>query len=184
MALPGVIEVGDQDQDLADRSALETAMMVSIVRSLEELRLSRQAEGKTIATVLVGFLDRIEVLAGSAETEAALQPGMIKARFERRLAELLNESTAVERILQEAAAMAMKADVREEIDRLVSHIGAGRALIAQGGASGRRLDFLTQEFMREANTLCSKSATAPLTNIGLELKATIDQFREQVQNVE
>ena len=119
-----------------------------------------------------------------AETEAAQQPGLIKARFERRLAELLGEAVDPERIVQEAAAMALKADVREEIDRLMSHVGAGRELIAQEGANGRRLDFLIQEFMREANTLCSKSAAAALTTVGLELKATIDQFREQVQNVE
>jgi uncharacterized protein (TIGR00255 family) len=184
LALPGVLETVDQDQDPVDRGALESAMMVSIGRSLDELKLSRQTEGVAIAALLFGFLDRIESLARSAETEAALQPGLIKTRFERRLIELLSEAASAERIVQEAAVMAIKADVREEIDRLASHIGAARALIEQGGASGRRLDFLTQEFMREANTLCSKSASSPLTTLGLELKATIDQFREQVQNVE
>jgi uncharacterized protein (TIGR00255 family) len=110
---------------------------------------------------------------------------VLKERFARRLTELLGERTDLEeRIVQEAAALASRADVREELDRLVSHVQAARALLDQEGPAGRRLDFLTQEFMREANTLCSKSATTALTAIGLELKATIDQFREQVQNVE
>ena len=110
----------------------------------------------------------------------------MRDRFEKRLAELLTDRGGLEdRIVQEAAVMAAKADVREELDRLTSHVQAGRTLLAGGeGSGGRRLDFLTQEFMREANTLCSKSATTALTAIGLELKATIDQFREQVQNVE
>jgi uncharacterized protein (TIGR00255 family) len=116
--------------------------------------------------------------------EASQQPILIKARFERRLHELLGEGAPEERILQEAAAMALRADVREEVDRLLGHVAAARALVAEDGASGRRLDFLTQEFMREANTLTSKSAVASLTTVGLALKASIDQFREQVQNVE
>ncbi|MDQ2860949.1 MAG: DUF1732 domain-containing protein, partial [Pseudomonadota bacterium] len=105
-------------------------------------------------------------------------------RFERRLTELAGDAASPERIVQEAAAMAVKADVREELDRLAGHIDAGRALLAREAAAGRRLDFLTQELMREANTLCAKSAVTALTAIGLELKAVIDQFREQVQNVE
>ena len=184
LALPGVIEAVDQDGDADDRAGLERAMMVSINRSMDALKQARQSEGTTIAVLLTGFLDRVDTLTRAAEIEAALQPGLIKARFERRLAELLGDAVDFERIVQEAAAMALKADVREEIDRLMSHVGAGRELIAQEGANGRRLDFLIQEFMREANTLCSKSAAAALTSIGLELKATIDQFREQVQNVE
>ncbi|MET0295359.1 MAG: DUF1732 domain-containing protein, partial [Phenylobacterium sp.] len=114
------------------------------------------------------------------------QPAAIKARFEKRMAELVGESSSAveDRIVAEAAAMAVKADVREELDRLAGHVSAARELLAGEGAQGRRLDFLTQEFMREANTLCSKSALGGLTAIGLSLKATIEQFREQVQNVE
>ena len=129
-------------------------------------------------------MDRIGELAGRARELAAGQPAIIKARFEARLKELAGEAATEERIVQEAAAMAVKADVREELDRLSGHVDAARGLLASDAAVGRRLDFLTQEFMREANTLCSKSQTGALTAIGLDLKATIEQFREQVQNVE
>jgi len=109
---------------------------------------------------------------------------VIRDRFARRLKDLAGEAASEERIIQEAAALAVKADVREELDRLAAHVDSARGLLAADAAAGRRLDFLTQEFMREANTLCSKSATAALTAIGLDLKAVIEQFREQVQNVE
>jgi uncharacterized protein (TIGR00255 family) len=109
----------------------------------------------------------------------------IRERFERRMAELIADPRPLEeRILAEAAVMAGKADIREELDRLAAHIDAARGLLGGDASAGRRLDFLTQEFMRETNTLCSKSATVALTAIGLELKATIEQFREQIQNVE
>jgi uncharacterized protein (TIGR00255 family) len=129
-------------------------------------------------------VDRIGDLTDQARETAAGQPAAIKARFETRLKELAGEAASEERIVQEAAAMAVKADVREELDRLLGHVTSARELLAGEGASGRRLDFLTQEFMREANTLCSKSALGELTAVGLSLKATIEQFREQVQNVE
>jgi uncharacterized protein (TIGR00255 family) len=109
---------------------------------------------------------------------------VLRDRYARKLTELIGEAASEERIVQEAAAMAVKADVREELDRLSSHVAAARALLAADAAAGRRLDFLSQEFMREANTLCSKSALTALTTHGLDLKATIEQFREQVQNVE
>jgi uncharacterized protein (TIGR00255 family) len=159
-------------------------MAASIAEALDALKRSRQSEGEGIAALLGGFVDRIESLARSADVEASQQPILLKARFERRLLELLGEGAPEEWILQEAAAMALRADVREEVDRLLGHVAAARALVAEDGASGRRLDFLTQEFMREANTLTSKSAVASLTTVGLALKASIDQFREQVQNVE
>ena len=184
LALPGVIDATDQDDDPAARAALEIAMAASVADALDALKGSRQAEGEAIEALLCGFIDRIETLTRSAEAEAGQQPALIKARFERRLMELLGEGASEDRIVQEAAAMAVRADVREEIDRLLGHVAAARALVGEAGASGRRLDFLTQEFMREANTLCSKSAVGSLTTIGLALKASIDQFREQVQNVE
>jgi uncharacterized protein (TIGR00255 family) len=184
LALPGVLETAEQEDDAEQQAALEAAIAASIAEALDGLRRSRQAEGAAIAGLLGGFLDRIESLAETADGQAGEQPAVIKARFERRLAELLGEGAPEERILQEAAAMALRADVREEVDRLRGHVAAARALIGEEGASGRRLDFLTQEFMREANTLTSKSAVGPLTATGLALKASIDQFREQVQNVE
>lgn len=184
LALRGVVEAVDEDDDTETRTAVESAMGASVTQALEGLKKARLEEGMALGGLLGGFLGRIETLVGAAEKEAGAQPTLIKERFERRLIELAGESASPERILQEAAAMAVKADVREELDRLASHVEAGRVLLTQEAAAGRRLDFLTQELMREANTLCAKSAAVALTAIGLELKATVDQFREQVQNVE
>ena len=185
LALPGVVEMSEADEDdVAERAAVAAAMSRSIVQSLEALAASRAAEGVAIAQVLDGFLGRIDALTGAAAGEADGQPALIRARFERRLADLAGDIVDPDRIIQEAAVLASRADVREELDRLTGHVAAARSLLNQEAAAGRRLDFLTQEFMREANTLCSKSASAALTTLGLELKAVIDQFREQVQNVE
>jgi uncharacterized protein (TIGR00255 family) len=184
LALPGVVELVEQAEEDSDRIAVEAAMMVSIGDALDALGRNRAAEGAQLASVLGAFIDRIAALTAAATQEAGEHPALIKSRLERRMVELLGDRVEPERIVQEAAAMAVKADVREELDRLNSHVAAARALVCGDGASGRRFDFLTQEFMREANTLCSKSASATLTAIGLDLKATIDQFREQVQNVE
>ena len=184
LALRGVLEVGETEEAPELRGEIEAAMAGSLAEALDGLKTSRLAEGAALGAVLAGLVDQIEVLSRAAETEAAEQGPAIRDRFQRRLAELLGEAAPAERILQEAAVLATKADVREELDRLASHVAAARALMAEDAAAGRRLDFLTQEFMREANTLCSKSATTALTRTGLALKAAIDQFREQVQNVE
>jgi uncharacterized protein (TIGR00255 family) len=185
LALPGVIDIVERDDPGTEAPAsLQSAMTQSIARALDGLRQCRDLEGQAIAVVLDRLLERLSVLTEAAEIEAIEQPGLIKARFERRLVELAGDAMSAERIVQEASAMALKADVREELDRLASHTTAARSLIAAGGAVGRRLDFLAQEFMREANTLCAKSSSLALTSLGLELKATIDQLREQVQNVE
>jgi uncharacterized protein (TIGR00255 family) len=184
LALRGVVEAGEEGEDAEARAAVETAIAVTLGAALDALTAARQAEGAALTPVLSGLVDRIEVLVGLSEAEAGQQPAMLKDRFERRMAELVGQAVSEERILQEAAAMAVKADVREELDRLRGHIDSARALLAGDGAAGRRLDFLSQEFMREANTLCSKSALPALTAHGLDLKATIEQFREQVQNVE
>jgi uncharacterized protein (TIGR00255 family) len=184
LALRGVIEVREEDDDAETRAAVEAAMVASIAQALDALKLARLEEGMALTPVLNGQVDTIERLTTEAGAEAAGQPAVLKDRFARRMTELLGESATEERIVQEAAAMAVKADVREELDRLAGHVGAARTLLTGEAAAGRRLDFLSQEFMREANTLCSKSALSSLTTIGLELKATIEQFREQVQNVE
>jgi uncharacterized protein (TIGR00255 family) len=184
MALRGVLEIGETDEAPEARAAVEAAMAASLIQALDGLKTSRQAEGAALGGVLARQVDEIERLSREAEGEAAEQGPAIRDRFARRLGELLGDAAPLERVVQEAAAMAVKADVREELDRLASHVGAARALLVDAAAAGRRLDFLTQEFMREANTLCSKSATTELTRTGLALKATIDQFREQVQNVE
>lgn len=184
LALRGVIEAEDAGLDADLQAEVEAAMAASIAMALDGLLDARREEGRALAPVLGGQLDRIGALAAQARETAAGQPSAIKARFEIRLRELAGEAATEERIIQEAAAMAVKADVQEELDRLVGHVTSARGLLATDGAVGRRLDFLTQEFMREANTLCSKSQIGALTTVGLDLKATIEQFREQVQNVE
>ncbi len=184
MALRGVLETGEADEAPETRAGVEAAMAASVTLAMDGLKTSREAEGAKLGAVLAGLVDQIEMLCGEAELEAAAQAPAIRDRFAKRLGELLGDATPADRIVQEAAVMATKADVREELDRLASHVAAARSLMTEDAAAGRRLDFLTQEFMREANTLCSKSATTALTRVGLALKAAIDQFREQVQNVE
>jgi uncharacterized protein (TIGR00255 family) len=159
-------------------------MARTIEQALDALKASRQGEGAQLKPVLEDFIARIEALVAQAEGEAQAQVEAIRDRFTRRITELAPESPGLEdRIFLEAAALATKADVREELDRLTAHVASARQLLGQPPA-GRKLDFLMQEFMREANTLCSKSATTALTGVGLELKAVIEQLREQVQNVE
>ena len=185
LALRGVIDVADAEPDPEALARVEAAMTASIAEALDALKLARDAEGAALTGVLLGLTDRIADLTGQAEALAGEQPEVIKARFARRMAELIDDPAGLEtRIVQEAAAMAVKADVREELDRLAGHVDSARGLLTGEGPVGRRLDFLTQEFMREANTLCSKSALSALTAVGLELKAVIEQLREQVQNVE
>lgn len=184
LGLRGVVEAAESEDDAEVRAAIEAAASATLAQALDALKASRLAEGAALASVLAGLIQRIEALTGAAETEAAEQGATIRDRFARRLSELLGEAAPTDRVMQEAAVMAVKADVREELDRLAGHVAAARTLLDDGSAVGRRLDFLTQEFMREANTLCSKSATPGLTTVGLALKAAIDQLREQVQNVE
>ncbi|MBU4038152.1 MAG: DUF1732 domain-containing protein, partial [Alphaproteobacteria bacterium] len=166
------------------RAAAEAAMAAAIDLALDALKISRDREGAQLLPVIADFIDRIEALVALAEDEAAAQSDAIRERFARRMTELAPDAPGLaDRIYLEAASLATKADVREELDRLTAHVASARALLQQPPA-GRKLDFLMQEFMREANTLCSKSATTALTGIGLELKAVIEQLREQVQNVE
>ena len=184
LALKGVIESSDAVEDPDVLAALEAAMAASIGLALDGLAEGRAEEGRALEGVLSGLVGQIGAFTDQAAALAAGQPAILKARFETRLTELAGEAATPERILQEAAAMAIKADVQEELDRLRGHVDAARSLLGTSGGVGRKLDFLTQEFMREANTLCSKSASGALTSVGLDLKATIEQFREQVQNVE
>ncbi|MGH7025139.1 MAG: YicC/YloC family endoribonuclease [Caulobacteraceae bacterium] len=184
LALRGVVEAPDLEDDPERRAALEAAMARDIVAALDELSTARSEEGRALTALIAGFLDQIASLTEAAISAADAQPALIRDRFARRLEELLGEAAPADRILIEAAAMATRADVREELDRLTAHIASARALLAEVASAGRRLDFLAQEFMREANTLTSKSASPALTAVGLELKAVIDRMREQVQNVE
>ena len=184
LALRGVIEAPEEADDPEARAAVEAAMTRTVEEALDALKASRQNEGAQLTPVLDEFIARIQALVAQAEGEATAQVEAIRDRFTRRISELAPDAPGLEdRILLEAAALATKADVREELDRLTAHVASARQLVASAPA-GRKLDFLMQEFMRETNTLCSKSATTALTGIGLELKAVIEQLREQVQNVE
>jgi len=186
LALKGVIEVTEQDEREDDRRAAEVAVMAGFDSALAGLTEMRHREGEALRRVLAARLDGIAALAAQAESAPGRRPEAVKARLTEQIALLLGASDRfdADRLHQEAILIASKADVREELDRLVSHVMQARRLIESGGPVGRRLDFLAQELNREANTLCAKSNDVELTNIGLELKTVVEQFREQVQNLE
>ena len=184
LALRGVIEQSEEQVSEEDKNALYSALLDSFNSALDALADARRKEGAAMGAVLVGQLDSIEALTKDAAANAAATPAAIRDRIAAQLKELLDGALPEDRLAQEAAVLAMKADVREELDRLASHVDAGRALLVKPGPVGRDLDFLTQEFNREANTLCSKAQDMDLKRTGLELKRVIDQLREQVQNIE
>ncbi len=188
LAVKGVIEpmAAEEVDAEAVRLGREAAMKATLEEALGQLAAMRAAEGARLASVLSGQLDEIAALAGRAGRSAALRPEAVRDRLKAQVAAVLEAAPALpeERIAQEVALIAVKGDIREELDRLDAHVAAARDLLAGGGTVGRKLDFLSQEFNREANTLCSKSADVDLTRIGLDLKAVIDQFREQIQNIE
>jgi uncharacterized protein (TIGR00255 family) len=186
LALRGVLESGEEIEDEAARERRTAAMLASWEKALDGLVDMRAAEGERLVPVLEARLADIAQLVAAAEDSAAAQPEALRERLRQNVAELLEASPALppERLAQEAALLAAKADIREELDRLAAHIIAAQELLAEGGAIGRRFDFLCQEFNREANTLCAKSADVQLTRTGLALKAAIEQLREQVQNLE
>lgn len=188
LSIKGVLEPAEAEQEDAEavRAARETAMKVTLEQALDQLAAMRLSEGARIERVLLDQLDEIAALAERAGATASLRPEAVRERLRHQVAAVLDSVPGLpeDRIAQEVALIAVKADVREELDRLRAHVAAARDLIAEGGAVGRKLDFLSQEFNREANTLCSKSSDVELTRIGLDLKAVIDQFREQVQNIE
>jgi uncharacterized protein (TIGR00255 family) len=186
LALKGVI-VADEDAeaDPAVRAARDAAILESLALAFDRLAKERQREGAKLAQLLSAQVNEIARLVDEAARLAAAQPEALRARLSAQIKELLDgNSVSEERLAQEVAMLALKADVREELDRLTAHVQDARALIAQGKGVGRKLDFLAQEFNREANTLCSKSSDITLTRTGLAMKAVIDQFREQAQNVE
>ena len=186
LALRGVLETAAPADDDAARSVLHEALAASFAEALAALERSRAEEGARLAAVLHGLVARIDTLRGEAERIAATLPAALRIRITQQLAQLMDAGAAVaeDRLAQELAMLATKADVREELDRLAAHVAQAQALLAGPEPAGRRLDFLTQEFNREANTLCAKAADIELTRIGLEMKVVIDQLREQVQNVE
>jgi uncharacterized protein (TIGR00255 family) len=186
LSLKGVIEVVDEEEDETDRQTAQAAVIAGFQATASELAVMRRREGLALGQVLAQRLGEIAALAARAEVVPGRQPEAIKARIAEQVETLLGASDRFDpdRLHQEAILIASKADIREELDRLASHVAQAQRMIANGGAVGRRLDFLAQELNREANTICSKSIDIELTNIGLELKTVVEQFREQVQNLE
>ncbi|MGP2492440.1 YicC/YloC family endoribonuclease [Mesorhizobium sp. PUT5] len=186
LALRGVLEMPDAVESDDERAALDAAIEAALADALAGLENARRGEGAALGDLLAGHLDAIEALTLRAEADPSREPAAIRERIAEQVRLLMDASANLDeaRLHQEAAFLATKADIREEIDRLKTHVASGRALLAAGGAVGRKLDFLAQEFNRESNTLCSKSNAAAVTAVGLELKAVVDQFREQVQNLE
>ncbi len=185
LALPGVMRQAAADP-AEERAAASAPVQAGFTQALDALVLARQREGARLAETLNGQLHEITALHALAAEQAKDQPHHQRTRMLENLTALLREVPALpeERIAQEVALLAARSDVREELDRLTAHIAAAHALMREGINIGRRFDFLVQEFNREANTLCSKSASVALTTTGLKLKATIEQLREQVQNIE
>lgn len=186
LGIKGVIEVAEPEANEAEERAARVAVAASFEETLTSLIDMRKREGATLGDILKQRLDQIEQLAGQAEKAPGRQPEAIRARLAEQIAALIESSDRFDsdRLNQEALLMATKADIREELDRIASHLSQSRALLDKGGAIGRRLDFLAQEFNREVNTCCSKSNDLELTNTGLEMKNVVEQFREQVQNLE
>ena len=186
LALRGVLDVPETAEDDEARADTDAAILLALNTALDGLEQARSAEGAALGALLLAHLDVIEQLTGRAEADPSREPAMIRGRIAEQVKLLMDATSNLDeqRLHMEAAFLATKADIREEIDRLKTHVASARSLIAGGGPIGRKLDFLAQEFNRESNTLCSKSNAAAVTAIGLELKAVVDQFREQVQNLE
>jgi len=186
LSIRGILESVEDSESEADLAARTAAMISTGQAMLDAMSTARGAEGKQLAILFDSHLETLSGLVDAAAQSAAAQPDAIRARLKAMIAELIDADARLpeERLAQEAALLAGKTDVREELDRLRVHIGAAHDLLTEAVGVGRRLDFLCQELNREANTLCSKSADVDLTRTGLDMKATIEQFREQVQNVE
>jgi uncharacterized protein (TIGR00255 family) len=186
LTIKGVVEAAESAETEDDTEKRELAIMQGLTEALDGLIASRGAEGDRLHALIENYVSNLENLCRDARNSDGARVNDIRDRLRRQLDELMETPNSVneERLAQEVALLATKADVREEIDRLEAHCAASRNLLADSGPAGRRLDFLCQELNREANTLCSKSASEELTRIGLEMKAVIDQFREQAQNVE
>jgi uncharacterized protein (TIGR00255 family) len=186
LALRGVLEFADPLASEEEAAAFDAAILAALDEALGGLEMARLEEGKALGRLLLGHVDEIEALTLKAEADPSREPQTIRAKLAEQVRLVMDAMPVLDegRLSMEAAFLATKADIREEIDRLKTHVAAARALLGAGGPVGRKLDFLSQEFIRESNTLCSKSNAAAITAIGLELKAVVDRFREQVQNLE
>lgn len=186
LAIKGVLEFVDAKIDEEEATTREHAILEDLERAIEDVIAARKVEGKQLTTVIAEQVDEIERLTARIEAAPARKPEALQARLGEQVARLLQETDKLDeqRLHQEAVLIAAKADIQEEIDRLKAHIAAARDLLASNEPAGRRLEFLTQEFNREANTICSKSNDTEISQSGLALKAVIDRMREQVQNIE
>jgi uncharacterized protein (TIGR00255 family) len=186
LGIRGVLEFAEAEEGEGEARARTETMLASLEQALEGLVAARSSEGRRLEEVIVAQLVAIEKLVGAVQRSPARTPEAIRQRLKEQLARLLEPGVPLDevRLYQEAALLATRADVEEELKRLAAHIAGARELLASSEPAGRRLDFLAQEFNREANTLCSKANDAETTRAGLELKAVIDQMREQVQNIE
>ncbi len=186
LSVRGLVEFREPVETEEVQSARNADIVAGFSAAVAALRSMREREGTSLYALLSTHIDRIEQLTSVINADPSRQPEHIRARLEAQIA-LIGDGTSGldrERLYAEAALLATKADLREEIDRLTSHVSAARELLATGGPVGRKLDFLAQEFNRESNTICSKSNASAVTAAGIELKVVIDQFREQVQNLE
>jgi uncharacterized protein (TIGR00255 family) len=186
LGIKGVIEVVEPESNEDEDKAAKAAAAKAFDEALDNLVAMRRREGTSLGQILSQRLDEVEVLAKRAEAAPGRKPDAVRARLAEQVAALLETTDRfdADRLAQEALLIAAKADIREELDRIASHLAQARELIGKGGPVGRRLDFLAQEFHREVNTTCSKSNDLELTNTGLEMKSVVEQFREQVQNLE
>ncbi len=186
LALPGVIEVIQPQEDETLRNQVEADILSALEQALDALVAARHAEGEALRQILSLRLAHIRQLTQNADAHPARQADAIRARLIQNLAKLVENVEGLDqaRLHQEAVLLAVKSDIREELDRLKAHVDSVNELLATGGPIGRRLDFLAQELGRESNTLCAKSNDPALTAIGLDLKIEVEQFREQVQNIE
>lgn len=186
LGVRGLIEVIEPEQDAADMAQRDAGILATLDEAIGALARMRAEEGERLLEIVVGRLDRIEELLDQARSSAAAQPEAVYRRLRTMIDELIAGQTELpeDRLAQEAALIANRVDVREELDRLAVHLVSARALIGDVGPVGRKFDFLCQEFNREANTLCSKASDVDLHRAGLEMKSAIDQLREQIQNFE
>jgi uncharacterized protein (TIGR00255 family) len=186
LAMRGVVETAEPQESEEEQAALTHALLAGLAAALNQLVRARAAEGERLQRVIDKQLGTIEELVGRATTAVARQPEMLAARLKEQIARLSETGVSLEpeRLHQEALLLAAKADIQEELDRLRAHVAAANELIASGEPAGRKLEFLAQEFNREANTICSKASDIEISRTGLELKSVIDQLREQVQNIE
>jgi uncharacterized protein (TIGR00255 family) len=186
LGMRGVVEVAEPDESEEQREAFAAALLAGLADALDQLVAARVAEGQRLEEVIEAQLSAIDILVSQATAIMAQQPDLIAARLREQIAKLDEAGASLdpERLHQEGLLLAAKADIQEELDRLTAHVAAARELIASGQPTGRKLEFLAQEFNREANTTCSKAAGIEISRIGLELKSVIDQLREQVQNIE